>query len=117
MYLAEAEYGEITGGETPLAYRVTEYKMRMLVDTYTFGRLRDFDEIPEAVKMLMAELIDLTIAHNSGAEVASQSNDGVSVTYREKSQTYEEECENLIRTYLDGVKTADGTPILYCGVS
>lgn len=116
MYLTEAEYEEMTGGETPSAYRATEYKMRMLVDTYTFGRLKDFDEIPEEVKMLMAELIDLTEAHKT-AEVASQSNDGVSVTFREQSQTYEEECEALIRTYLDGIKTADGTPILYCGVN
>lgn len=116
MYLTEAEYEEITDGETPPAYRATEYKMRMLVDTYTFGRLKDFDDIPEAVKMLMAELIDLTEAHKT-PEVVSQSNDGVSRTFREQSQTYEEKCETLIRTYLDGVKTADGTPILYCGVS
>lgn len=117
MYLTEAEYDEIKNGEIPSAYRVTEYKMRMLVDTYTFGRLKDFDKIPEAVKMLMAELIDLTVSHDTETEIASQSNDGVSVTYREKSQTYEEECETLIYTYLDGVKTADGTPVLYRGVS
>lgn len=116
MYLTEAEYEEITGGETPPAYRATEYKMRMLVDTYTFGRLKAFDKIPEAVKMLMAGLIDLTET-NKTSEVSSQSNDGVSVTFREQSQTYEEKCEALIRTYLDGVKATDGTPILYCGVN
>lgn len=116
MYLTEAEYKDIKGCESPPDYRSLEYKSRMLVDTYTFGRLKSFDVVPEEVKMLMAEIICCT-AKNESAEVASESNDGVSVTYREHSKTYEEICDELIRTYLDGVHTNDGTPVLYRGVS
>lgn len=125
MYLTFAEYQAWGGQQSESAYTRLEYKARMLIDEYTFGRLRDEETIPEAVKRLEFELIgmlgnmDLSGEGYSGV-VDSESNDGYSIKMATGTVLTAAESMiqmgNLIETYLANEKTAAGVPLLYCGM-
>lgn len=124
MYLTFAEYQAWGGQQSESAYSRLEYKARMMIDEYTFGRLRDEETIPEAVKRLTFELVgmwgNMDISGEGYAGVVdSESNDGYSIkmaagtvlTAAESMQ----QMGNMIETYLANEKTAAGVPLLYCG--
>ena len=124
MYLTYAEYHAWGGQQSESAYTRLEFKARMMIDEYTFGRLKNAATIPEAVKRLMFELIgmignmDLS-AEGYGGVVSQESNDGYSLSMA--SGTVLTATESMIRmgtmieTYLANETTADGVPLLYCG--
>lgn len=124
MYLTFAEYQAYGGQQTESAYTRLEYKARMLIDEYTFGRLRTEATIPEAVKRLDFELIgmlgnmDLSGEGYAGV-VDSESNDGYSIKMATGTVLSAAESMiqmgNMIETYLANEKTAAGIPLLYCG--
>ena len=124
MYLTFAEYQAYGGQQTESAYTRLEYKARMLIDEYTFGRLRTEATIPEAVKRLDFELIgmlgnmDLSGEGYAGV-VDSESNDGYSIKMAAGTVLSAAESMiqmgNMIETYLANEKTAAGIPLLYCG--
>ena len=124
MYLTFAEYQAWGGQQSESAYSRLEYKARMMIDEYTFGRLRDEETIPEAVKRLTFELVgmwgNMDISGEGYAGVVdSESNDGYSIkmaagtvlTAAESMQ----QMGNMIETYLANEKTAAGVPLLYYG--
>lgn len=124
MYLTYAEYKAYGGQQSESAYNRLEFKARMLIDEYTFGRLKDAASIPEAVKRLEFELIGMignqdVSAEGYGGVVDSESNDGYSIkmaagtvlTAGESMQRM----GSMIETYLANEKTEDGIPLLYCG--
>lgn len=124
MYLTYAEYKVMGGQQSESAYTRLEWKARMLIDEYTFGRLREEETIPEAVKRLDFELVgmlgnmDLSGEGYAGV-VDSESNDGYSIkmaagTVLTAAETMIQ-MGNLIETYLANEKTAAGVPLLYCG--
>lgn len=99
------------------------------VDRRTFGRFRNVETAPEALKACMVELIDLaatnsayTAADGSGA-VTSRSNDGVSESYAVASASdwatriYPEKAAAIIETYLSETYTDDGVSVIYRGVT
>lgn len=124
MYLTFTEYQEMGGQQPEPAYTRLEYKACMLIDEYTFGRLRTEAEIPEAVKRLDFELIgmlgnqDLSREGYAGV-VDSESNDGYSIKMAAGTVLSAAESMiqigNMIETYLANEKTAAGIPLLYCG--
>ncbi len=124
MYLTFEEYQEWGGQQSESAYSRLEYKARMLIDEYTFGRLRNEETIPEAVKRLVFELVGMLGNMDISAEgyagvVDSEGNDGYSIKMASGTVLTAAESMiqmgNLIETYLANEKTASGIPLLYCG--
>jgi hypothetical protein len=81
----------------------------MKIDVLTTNRAREFDDVPEPVRMLMFELIERGLFGSlNGREITSASNDGNSMTFKDN----EGKAEELIREYLAGVETPDGEPLI-----
>lgn len=127
MYLTQEEYVEYTGEypgefdeETGNDFRRCEYRARKVVDMYTFGRIGKMAEVPEAVKRLMVELINLEMfadAARRGEQVKSFSNDGYSESYETFSLTTIEQIQrDTVTCYLLNEEDDNGTPLLYTGV-
>ena len=105
----------------------------MLIDWYTFHRLRDETEIPERVKQCVFKLISLAdmkatafvlgrdVDGTGNASVSAQSNDGVSISYNalSASQAFDlikSESSQVIKQYLEGVVNHMGRKLLYRGI-
>ena len=113
MYLTYDEYTEMGGTLSTAAFSRLEFKARKLIDQRTFGRLKGLVQQPEAVKKLVFELMVVEEKEQNGV-LQSVSNDGYSETYAVVNNEQKSTC--LIAAYLAQEKTADGTPLLYCGV-
>ena len=124
MYIDIAYY-TANGGKadmTDAAFSRNEYRARKLVDKFTQGRVKGVEEIPEAVKRLMVELVSLEAAQ--GAEIVenpavqSYSNDGYSETFADPltAERVKEIEMELIVEYLSEETDENGTPLLYLGV-
>ena len=138
MYLTYEEY-ENMGGKTleETAFEQFEFEARAHIDWWTFSRLQNETEYPEAVKRCMFKLINLLVDKQTAmivdgqttdtnnvtkAGITSESNDGVSATYNtlsasEAVKALEDELEGTIRMYLAGVKNSLGRLLLYRGLS
>ena len=124
MYI-DLNYYRNNGGKTDVtdsAFPQFEFRARKIVDRLTQNRVKNMQAVPEAVKLLMVELV--TLESTQGAEmterksVTSFSNDGYSETYADPltgEQVKEIECE-LVSEYLSGETDDEGTPLLYLGV-
>lgn len=107
---------------TGAAFARNEFRARKMVDRVTQNRVTKMEEVPEAVKRLMVELI--TMEETQGAAVVenqavtSFSNDGYSQTFADPLTTERvKEIENdLILEYLSGETDDNGVPLLYLGV-
>ncbi len=65
-----------------------EYKARLELDRFTFGRLKGLQKIPEEAKQCVCEMTEYLYseAQKSHSGISSESTDGYSVTYqKEKS--------------------------------
>ena len=129
QYLTYIEYQNLGGsaiGEMP--FNLLEFEARRQIDTRTFNRLKDSNEIPQEVKICEYNLINTVnefvkstsnIANNGN--VASESTDGYSISYitsdkiSEIVKSKQDEINNIIRTYLLGV-IYNGEHLMYCGV-
>ena len=96
-YLTYDEYTEVGGTLDETEFNYYAYEAESYIDWYTFNRLHNMTEIPDAVKRCEVYLIRLiqerlaalgisTVdssgnADNSLKSILSQSNDGVSVSY------------------------------------
>lgn len=142
MYLTYDKYKEFGGTLDETAFNEYAFEACLLVDWYTFNRLRDEEEYPEAVQrcvyklikiaQLKAEAYQLGDTGNSGDEtssstvtsgspIQSQSNDGVSISYNtmsagelfEKSDT---EMKKAMDLYLNGLVNSRGLKLTYRGM-
>lgn len=134
MYLTFEEYTQFGGNLDETTFNNFEFKARSTIDWFTFNRLQKELEYPEAVKRCMYELIRLAeIQEQAGAVsaatagdtikagIASQSNDGVSVSYNVLSaqaalENSQKQVHETIQQYLQGVKDSLGHKLLYRGV-
>lgn len=124
MYIDLAYYQE-NGGKTGITsadFARDEFRARKLVDQLTQGRVAKMQEAPEAVKLLMVELIQMESAQGAklmeAQPVTSFSNDGYSETYADPltADRVKELEYDLINQYLTGEVDDNGTPLLYLGV-
>lgn len=124
MYIDLAYFQE-NGGKTGITsadFARMEFRARKLVDKQTQNRVSKMEETPEAVKLLMVELI--LMEQTQGAAimenqpVAAFSNDGYSETYADPltAERVKELETELILQYLSGETDGNGTPLLYLGV-
>lgn len=124
MYIDDLFYAANSGKADmdSAAFSRAEFRARKIVDRFTMGRVKAMSEVPEAVKMLMVELI--TLEATQGADVAenqaitSFSNDGYSETYADPltMERVKELEETLVLEYLSDEVDDTGTPLLYLGV-
>ena len=132
-YLSYEEYQNMGGTLEQSAFDDIAFEAQTRIDWYTFNRLQAETEIPEAVKRCMYYLIkliqDQRNATGIGAEggsstvgaIASQSNDGVSISYNvmsasETAKLIDEELKNTVQRYLQGVTNSLGQKLLYRGL-
>ena len=120
-YVYFQEHGGTTG-LTCATFARDEFRARKLVDRLTQGRVAKMKAVPEAVKLLMVELI-LREGTQGAALLESQpvtsfSNDGYSETYADPltADRVKELETDLILQYLSGEVDDNGTPLLYLGV-
>lgn len=134
MYLTYAEYQNMGGTLDETTFNDFEFNARSQVDWYTFNRLQNEEEFPEAVKRCMYSLIRMlqdkqqamlvggtSADGQTQAGIASQSNDGVSVSFntlsaRDLVDMSKTAIEDLIQRYLQGVMNSLGQKVLYRGV-
>ena len=132
MYLTYEEYKEMGGTLDAPTFEDLEFQAEALVNWYTFNRLSKDVQIPLAVKRLIKYLIGTIHVQNgtiqaesggngSSASIASQSNDGVSISHNvlsaaELMATLKSAGEEAIRRYLQGVTNEAGRLLLYRGL-
>lgn len=153
MYLSYAEYQSMGGTLDEAAFNDFEFEAECIINWYTFDRLKNDTEWPEAVQKCMYRLISLaklkadamtlgsqttqhteddgqghtiTTTTTTMSTIASQSNDGVSVSYNtvSASQIFQSlspftkggEIEGIVRLYLQGVVNSLGRKVLYRGL-
>lgn len=135
MYLTYDEYRAMGGTLDATAFDDYEFAAEALVNWYTFNRLSQDTQIPSQVKRLVKYLIETAkreydlLGQSSGgsssegttAAIASQSNDGVSVSYnvlsaRDLMEGLKTSERLTIETYLQGVMNEAGRKLLYRGL-
>lgn len=143
MYLTYDEYQDYGGTLEETAFEMYEFEAASMIDYYTFNRLKkgagyegQAESVKEAVKRCEFKIISLLQlkdsasvvsgegASNEGASVAgiaSQSNDGVSISYNvlsasEASNKATEELGLAIGRYLGSCRNSLGQKLLYRGI-
>lgn len=137
MYLTFDEYKTLGGKLEEPEFTGFEFEAENLIDWYTFNRLHTGgkypDTYPEAVKRCVFQLIGIAEqkqqalslgADQNGdttAAVASQSNDGVSISFNTMSasqvfDTLKNETSRIIYVTLNGVTNELGRKLLYRGI-
>ena len=135
MYLTYSEYIEYGGTLEETAFEQLEFEARTRIDWWTFNRLQNETEYPEAVKRCMFKIISLLDAQTNRmlgsptnseisavrGGIASESNDGVATTYnilsaKEAVDTLQKNIRSTIRMYLGSVRNSLGQKVLYRGL-
>ena len=98
MYLTYDEYKSKGGTLDETAFNRYEKKAEKKIDYYTQGRVKEADI---SVKWCAFELIGLLSSQSeSGANIASASNDGYSVSYAISADSGDNAVMDLVMTYL-----------------
>lgn len=134
MYLTYEEYQSMGGTLDEATFDDLEFQAEALVNWYTFNRLKKDTTFPPELKRLMKYLInmasfkDKVVAAStasdggvSGGAIASQSNDGVSISYntlnaKDLVEDVKADSADAINKYLQGVMNEAGQLLLYRGV-
>jgi len=134
MYLTYEEYQNMGGALDEATFNDLEFEAEALVNWYTFNRLKGDKTFPEELKRLMKYLIGLAYSKSgmldasgsgnsdiAGKTIASQSNDGVSISYnilsaKDLMDSVKAESETAIQQYLQGVMNEAGRKLLYRGL-
>lgn len=134
MYLTYEEYQNMGGTLDESAFNDFEFEAETQVDWYTFNRLHNETTYPQRLPRLMYTLIKMAAlkanllgqgeAEEGGTikgTIASQSNDGVSVSYNTLSaadafKLCNDETGNIIKQYLQGAVNSLGRKLLYRGL-
>lgn len=114
------------GGASESAFPRLEAKARAQLNRMTFGRIVGEEPVRENVKYCMFDLIGAMEAEESmgsiaaGREIASMSNDGVSVSFASagsgNAKSGAARYAAIARGWLADETTACGLPLLYAGV-
>jgi len=124
-YLTYGEYQEYGGTLDETAFNRLSYKASRKIDRMTFNRLQNDTEIKEPVKRLMFELIGVignsdTTSESYAPAIASEGNDGYSVSYASTSivtpEMADKKIESLVEEYLQFEKAQNGQYLLSCGL-
>jgi hypothetical protein len=120
MYLTHEDFTAMGGSIDAALFPRLEAKARAFINSVTHGRVADDTPVRDAVRNCMFELIvcmhaDESTVGMTGREIASMSNDGVSVSFatdNARSIGY----NAIARCWLLNETTAAGVPLMYAGV-
>ena len=121
QYLTYEEYLQIGGICDSTAFDRNITKATAIIDTETHKRIWNMETVPQEVKALCRDLVELYARNNTSDKVVtshSQSAGAVSesVSYATVSQEeVKEMADNLVYDYLMSVDDDNGTPLLYRG--
>ena len=135
MYLSFDEFEDMGGTADETAFENLEFEARAQIDYWTFNRLQNEETLPEAVKRCMYKLITLIQdqqaliessvpsgeSSSTAAQIMSQSNDGVSISYNTASanrvlDVLKNNIQTIITQYLGAVRNSLGQKVLYRGI-
>lgn len=136
MYLTYEEYQNMGGTLEETAFNDIEFEAETYIDWVTFNRLKNETEYPQALIKCVYHIIQLITNKQAALNIspvnegdteaislgiASQSNDGVSVSYNVMSakdilQGSETEIQQCIQRYLGNVTNSLGQKLLYRGL-
>lgn len=134
MYLTYEEYQTMGGTLDVATFNDLEFEAEALVNWYTFNRLKNDTTFPTELKRLMLYLINLAYSKSGildaggsgnsetpGTAIASQSNDGVSISYnilsaKDLMDSIKAESEDAVKKCLQGVMNEAGRKLLYRGL-
>ena len=143
MYLTYEQYTEYGGALDESAFDMYEFEAASKIDYYTFNRLKkgagfngQSEDVKEAVCRCEYRLISLMQARDTAnavsgegsdesstavAGIASQSNDGVSISYNvlsasEANENAQAEIDKVIKVYLGACRNSLGQRLLYRGI-
>lgn len=118
-YLTYTEYKEIGGTLDETAFNRNIDRACVMIDVRTQSRLECFEEIPQSVKVVCADLVEYIATNTVEKAVTSrsQSAGGVSESESYAVKTAEDYSADLDRIFepLQVVKTKNGISILYKG--
>ena len=119
QYLTYEEYTKIGGTLDETAFNRNIDRACAMIDTRTQSRLVEFEEIPQIVKTVCADLIDYISVNTVAKTVTSknQSAGGVSESESYAVKTADNYATDLERIFepLYVVKTKNGISVLYKG--
>lgn len=133
MYLTYAEYQNMGGTLDETTFNDLEFEAEAIVNWYTFNRLKNDTVFPDELKRLMKYLINLAYSQagildasgsgdgTSNKAIASQSNDGVSISYnvlsaKDMMDAVKTQSKQAVQMYLQGVMNEAGRKLLYRGL-
>ena len=134
MYLTYAEYQAMGGTLDNTTFDDLEFQAEAEINWYTFNRLKNDTHFPAELKRLVKYLVNLFYIKNdvlnsssnantqgASSNIASQSNDGVSISYNvlnasEIAESCKQEIGDAITKQLQGVMNEAGHLLLYRGV-
>ena len=148
MYLTYADYQNMGGTLDETTFNNFEFEAEAIINWFTFNRLKTETTYPAELSRCMYALINLaklkadammlgaqttqtttggtTTTVVTNPTIASQSNDGVSISYNSvsasevfnKLKAFERggEIESLVQMYLNGIKNSLGKKLLYRGL-
>lgn len=122
LYLTYEEYQQIGGICDNTAFDRNITKATAIIDTETHKRIWNMESIPQAVKALCRDLVELYARNNTVDTVVtshSQSAGAVSESVSYATLTDEEVkamADNMVYEYLMSIEDDNGTPILYRGI-
>ena len=145
IYLEYEKYQELGGTLDETTFNEFAFDATGIIDWYTFGRLRNEEELPKEIAPLMYKLIKILVEKERalqlandpstgsssgesgktvtpiGKSIVSQSNDGVSVSYNVVNATSaydirDKQISRAIYMALDGVYNSLGRGLLYRGL-
>ena len=121
MYLTYEQYQAAGGKLTETEFDRYLLAAERKIDRATFDRVINFEVQPErtqkCVRQCAFELVELGAdeATANTEKYQSMSNNGVSVSLKERN--FDSENNDIINNWLGGVRDANGTALLYAGVS
>ena len=116
-YLTYNDYIAMGGGLDEAAFHRYSFMAKKEIDRETFGRIKSMPDVPEAVRMLTFELIQVNAKGDLSEEsVTSESVSGWSKSFKDVSkEDFDKERMRLILSYLSDEYDDQGTPLLYRG--
>lgn len=116
-YLNYSDYKTMGGGLDEAAFIRYSFMAQKEIDRETFGRIKAMALVPDAVKMLTFELVQVNVKADLSTEcVTSESVSGWSKSFKDVAQEdYSKERLRLILSYLSDEYDDTGTPLLYRG--
>ena len=126
QYLSYEEYMELGGTLDEVPFNELEYECKRIIDSRTQNRLKNTDEIPQEVKLLINKMIQTLQGYyislqKAQSGVASVNTDGYSESYISSNQISQliegkiDILQDLVSTYLFGV-IVNNEHLLYVGV-